>query len=586
MPHLVVSEPGRVSFTLELKDGLAIGRDSVNDLVVSDKQASRRHARLEQSSGGYRVVDLGSTHGTFVNGERAGERVLADQDQVQIGNVLLLFRAAPLSRAETVYGPTDLIAPARHDSDARRLGMLYEVSRVIGLGLAPGEMVARMLEAAREVLGCDRALVGLADGRSGGGRRITAGGDVVVSQANLEALLARRERFRADEPGLAAMGVPLLAGDRVLGFIYVERPGAFSENEVDFLTVLAHLLAALIARGEEMQRLGDVAAALRAANPRAEMLGESEQMAKLRAQIANFATADVAVLIRGESGTGKELVANAIHALSARADGPFVAVNCAAIPEALVESELFGHERGAFSGAVKKRRGRFALAHRGTIFLDEIGDLSPASQAKILRVLEDGEVVPVGGEESERVDVRVLSATHKPLESEIAAGRFREDLYYRLNVGEVRVPALRDRGDDVVLLARAFLERAALRMGRRCPQLGPAAVDALRRYGWPGNVRQLHNEMERALILAGGDVIDALALRAGPSPARADEPSGSSWEKLQAERSALDENERRVIAEALRAAGGVVAKAARDLGVPRTTLASRLLTLGISADDK
>jgi len=287
------------------------------------------------------------------------------------------------------------------------------------------------------------------------------------------------------------------------------------------------------------------------------------------------------VLIRGESGTGKELVAGAMHALSPRADGPFVAVNCAALPETLVESELFGHEKGAFSGAVKRRRGRFAMAHRGTIFLDEIGDLSLAAQAKILRVLEDGEVTPVGGDTAERVDVRLLAATHKPLESEIAAGRFREDLFYRLSVGELWLPPLRERGDDLLLLARHFLARAARRMGRPCPPLGPAAIEAMRRYEWPGNVRQLLNEMERAAILSEG-VIERLELRGGARAARREEPS---WERLQSERSALDEAERQVILAALRRHGGVVARAARELGVPRTTLASRVATLGITGDD-
>jgi Nif-specific regulatory protein len=526
MAHLIVRAPGRVAFTVDVGDQLEVGRDDGNDLVLGDRQASRRHARLSRDGTGYRLVDLGSTHGTFVNGARVEERLLIDNDQIQVGNVLLVFRAGAPGRVQTFVPPTEAATPEAHDAAARRLRVLYEVSRVIGAGPDVAEIVGRMLDATLQVLGCERALVGLADGRSLGGRRIsrTRGGadDPVLGREHVEALVVRRERLLVFEPeaGRAAMGVPLYTRERALGFLYVDvrgRAGAFAAEELDFLTALAHLLAALIARGEDLQRLDNLAA-LRAAEPRDEMLGDSEAMRALRARLMSFAAADVPVLIRGESGTGKELVASTLHALSARAGEAFVAVNCAAIPENLVESELFGHERGAFSGAVKRRRGHFALADRGTIFLDEIGDLSLAAQAKILRVLEEGEVQPVGAESAERVDVRVLSATHKPLEDEIAAGRFREDLYYRLNVGEVLVPPLRARGDDVLVLARAFIERAARRLGRGCPALGPRAVAALTGYDWPGNVRQLSNEMERAVILVAGDVIEDVALRVGPRP--------------------------------------------------------------------
>jgi Nif-specific regulatory protein len=304
-------------------------------------------------------------------------------------------------------------------------------------------------------------------------------------------------------------------------------------------------------------------------------------MKRLRAEIQKYAAADAAVLIRGESGTGKELCARALHALSPRSGGPFVAVNCAAMPETMVESELFGHEKGSFSGALKSRRGKFALADRGTLFLDEIGDLSLAAQAKILRVLEDGEVFPVGAETPTRVSARVIAATNKPLEEDLAAGRFRQDLYFRLAVGVIQAPPLRARGDDVVLLAELFLHRAAGRLHKNLSGFSDEALEALRGAAWPGNVRQLKNEIERAAILAEGSAIERLDLSPWTGEAPASE-TVESWEALVRERGQLEEAERRIVSAALKRNGGVVARAARDLGIARTTLVSRLDALGIA----
>jgi len=309
-------------------------------------------------------------------------------------------------------------------------------------------------------------------------------------------------------------------------------------------------------------------------------------MQRLRELAHRYAAAGGApVIIRGESGTGKELVAQLIHALSPRAEEPFVAVNCAAIPDTLLESELFGHEKGAFTGAARARPGRFALAHRGTLFLDEIGDLSLAAQAKVLRALEEGRVMALGADEAVEVDVRILSATHKSLEDEIAAGRFREDLYYRLRVGDLQVPPLRERGDDIGLLARAFLERAGRRLGKRGLELGAGALAKARAFPWPGNVRQLKNEIERAAILCDGTVVELEDLGGGPPrpSSQGDGNLAASWQRVQDDRVALDDSERRLIAAAMDKHGGVIARAARELGVPRTSLISRIQTLGIDA---
>src|SRR6187455_2581471 len=239
------------------------------------------------------------------------------------------------------------------------------------------------------------------------------------------------------------------------------------------------------------------------------MIGESYGMVKLREQVATAAPTNGRVLIIGENGTGKELVARNIHQMSRRRTGPFIEVNCAAIPEELIESELFGHVRGAFTGAVADRQGRFEAAANGTIFLDEIGDMTLKTQAKVLRVLQEQVMEPVGGSTRIRVDARVLAATNKDLPVEIRAGRFREDLYFRLNVVPIFVPALRDRQEDIPLLADHFMAMLAREYGRRPKIFDPDAVAALQRYGWPGNVRELRNVIERVIIMVTGDTITA-----------------------------------------------------------------------------
>src|SRR5881394_3867124 len=237
------------------------------------------------------------------------------------------------------------------------------------------------------------------------------------------------------------------------------------------------------------------------------MVGESYAMRQLREQVAMAAPTNGRVLIYGENGTGKELVARTIHALSRRRTGAFVEVNCAAIPEELIESELFGHVRGAFTGAVADRRGKFEVADGGTIFLDEIGDMSLKTQAKVLRVLQEQTMEPVGGTATIRVDARVLAATNKDLQTEIRGGRFREDLYFRLNVIPIFVPALRDRQEDIPLLAEHFMAGFAKEYGRRVKKFEPGAVAVLQQYPWPGNVRELRNVIERLMIMVPGDAI-------------------------------------------------------------------------------
>jgi two-component system nitrogen regulation response regulator NtrX len=309
------------------------------------------------------------------------------------------------------------------------------------------------------------------------------------------------------------------------------------------------------------------------------MVGESKSMAKLREQIAMAAPTNGRVLIAGENGTGKELVARHVHALSQRSAGPFVEVNCAALPEELIESELFGHVKGAFTGAVADRRGKFEAANGGTLFLDEVGDMSLKTQAKVLRALQEQVVEPVGGQGSVRVDVRVIAATNKTLADEIRAARFREDLFFRLNVIPIFVPSLRERGDDVLRLADHFVAEFAEEYGRRPKALSPEAMDVVRAYDWPGNVRELRNVIERLMIMVPGDVIgpaDLSFLDVAPgSPSPLDQvPVAPLFD-------ARDAWERSYILGVLASFDGNISRTADALGLERSNLYKKMRSLGI-----
>ncbi|KAF7600431.1 MAG: nif-specific transcriptional activator NifA [Candidatus Dactylopiibacterium carminicum] len=308
------------------------------------------------------------------------------------------------------------------------------------------------------------------------------------------------------------------------------------------------------------------------------IVGHSMGMRKIFEQIRMVSKWNTTVLIRGETGTGKELIANAIHYNSPRARGPYVRLNCASLPENLLESELFGHEKGAFTGAVAQRRGRFEMADGGTIFLDEIGEISPAFQAKLLRVLQEGELERVGGGRTLKVDVRVIAATHRDLEDAVDAGKFREDLYFRLNVMPIKLPALRERLEDVPEIGRHLLVRIGQMQGRAL-NLTEAALTRLTQYTWPGNVRELENCLERAAVMSESGHIDADLIRIDRQREVAGGAMSSAASRIDLEDPSLDERTR-VIA-ALEQAGWVQAKAARLLNMTPRQIAYRILTLGI-----
>jgi two-component system nitrogen regulation response regulator NtrX len=351
------------------------------------------------------------------------------------------------------------------------------------------------------------------------------------------------------------------------GFDFIEKP--FTAEKI-VVTVRRCLEMAAI---KERLRLADVNA-----GP-SDIVGESRAIKQVVAAATKVAKTHASVLITGESGTGKELVAGTIHAQSERSEGPIVKVNCSAIPDGLLESELFGHEKGAFTGAITNKKGLFESAHRGTIFLDEVADLSLPAQAKILRVLQNGEIQKVGAQQTVRVDVRVLSGTHKDLKEAVAAGLFREDLFYRLNVVPIRVPSLRERPEDIPLLVSFFVRRICEKNHLRHKTLEDDVIWELQRYRWPGNVRELQNVLERMLIMSGEQV----SVRDLPEELLQDDPA--ERDKVSALKEFRDLAEREFVIDALRRNNGNVSQSANELGVRRTYLHRRMVVLKINKKD-
>ena len=425
------------------------------------------------------------------------------------------------------------------------------------------------------------------DGSSGTMRAQESEPDVILLDLMMPGELdglATLERLRDEIPDTPVVMMSGRAG--LSDAVRATKLGAFTFLEKP-LTPEGVLLA--LSSAMELRRARLEARALRQdLGLGAEMVGDSPAIQRVRELIARVGTTDSRVLITGESGVGKELVASAIHDASGRRDRAFVRVNCAAIPRDLVESEMFGHERGAFTGATERRVGRFELAHTGTLLLDEVGDLGAEAQAKLLRAIEAREIERVGGGQPIRVDVRIIAATNKDLTRAVSEGRFREDLLFRLNVIPLHVPPLRERPADIPLLVRHFSALHLARTGQRPPRWTAEAVAALSRYRWPGNVRELANIVERLSILhAGSDVTEdavraVLPVERGPTTTPLPDPAALDRSLTDT----LDEYERMLIARALSMAGGNVAEAARKLKTDRPNLYRRMRRLGLGGPDE
>ncbi|MBK9313635.1 MAG: nif-specific transcriptional activator NifA [Acidobacteria bacterium] len=481
-------------------------------------------------------------------------------------------------------------------SQIRKLSALLDVSQALGSTLDIREAVEKVLEILDRELGMRRGAIalvrssgelairyahGLSEGEKQRGRYqinegvtgkvVSSGKPVVVPQVSKEPLFLNRTRKRSAGQEESFICVPIKDRRKTIGalsIIYPFRQNRNFEDSLKVLTIIASMISqslrlAQMVEEEKAQLVDENALLKRELQEKYEfrnIVGTGKEMREVYEQIAQVASTATTVLIRGESGTGKELVAHAIHYHSPRSARPFVKVNCAALPESLIESELFGHEKGAFTGAVARKRGRFELAEGGTLFLDEIGDLSPALQVKLLRVLQEREFERVGGTETIRVNVRVIAATNVDLEQAVSDGRFRSDLYYRLNVFSIFLPSLRERKTDILLLADHFLDKYAKQNGKRIKRISTPAIDMLMSYHWPGNVRELENVIERATLVCEGNVIHGYHL---PPTLQTAEGSGTVT-KMSLE-NAVESFEKDMIQDALKTARGNRARAARML---------------------
>ena len=621
MAKLIVQSGPNQGAIYELSDEpMILGRDLSCGVHIAGGNVSRRHARIERKGSRWTLADLESRNGTQVNGKRVAEQALSSLDEIVLGSVQLLFvtdegeaEALPAADstweqptvAETVVGDRiELLSRGRlersHDELQHAnegLITLFRYSSAATDTRSLAQLLERLATAVEEAIAPDRVVPIIVDPATGDWRpwlRQTSAFDrklaeLPVSRSIIDFAFTERlsvlshapsedERFR-DAPSIqlnriaTAMCVPLRSGDELLGAVYADRLGdaePFTRHDLELLTALAMPTVVAInnirsteALNRECQLLG------REVRGQYHIIGQSPSIQALFDFIERAAPLDSGVLLVGESGTGKELVARAIHYSSPRAKGAFEALNCAALTETLLESELFGHTKGAFTGAHSDRAGRFELADRGTLFLDEIAEMPPTSQSKFLRVLETGEFRRIGDTRDRVSHARVIAATNQDLRQLVEAKRFREDLFYRINVLTCALPPLREHVEDLELLCDHFLDHFRRKCGKPQIALSDDAREVLRRYHWPGNVRELRNVLERLVVLSSKDSIGPadlpIELQAGP--AAGGEPSSMA---------SLQDVEREHILRVLSHVGGNKKQAAQVLGIDRSTLYAKI----------
>jgi len=597
-----------------LVDGqISIGRGDINHICVMDRSVSRRHCTIEQVDERYELADLDSHNGTFVNGIPVRRKGVSHGDTIRVGHSEFLFlegegdeaEIAVLSLSDDTTGSDletirlDQAAPlppfgVEVGRMARDLSALFRISDIINSIRDPGLLQRELLRLIFEVIPAENgAIVLLAQldeepssicnwSRESSDQPCIRIQRDLVHRAVWEqaAVFTSAARDSADAENVLCL--PLVAVEKTLGVIYLTSSGTaspFGEDHVHFLSRVSRIAAvtlenllALDALSSENQRLKEE---LHSAS---QLVGESRQIGQVEEFVRRVAKGDSTVLIRGESGTGKELIARAIHHNSPRAGRPFVAINCAAIPEALLESELFGHEKGAFTGAFATKKGKLEAAEDGTVFLDEIGELAPLLQAKLLRVLQQREFERLGGNRSLPFTARVLAATNKNLEQAIKSGEFRQDLYYRLNVVSVTMPPLREHRDDIPLLALYFAAQYAAKSKRPFKGISKEARTLLMNYSWPGNVRELENAIEHAIVLGLTEEILPEDLPTAILEEQSAAIEGARYHSV------LNQAKKELIVSALREAEGSYPEAARLLGIHPKYLHRLVRNLNLKAD--
>jgi len=560
LPRLLVTAGPLRDSTIPLPEGEStLGRDPTNAVAVVDPSVSRKHCLLRQGEDGrFQVKDLDSRNGTLVNGLAVKEQWLHHGDEIATGDSVFLFlledddrvRASRVEfddchpAAETkVIHPKEVIylQPDRLLKElpatsplARNLSALLKISRVVHAIRDLEELQAQLLDLIFEVVPASRGAIMLADGgaqefsslyartRQAGQSQLVRVSRTIACQVMSEdvAILGMDvpaiDKLR-DVESLAVsevrslLCVPLSVFQRVIGCIYLDNTnagGRFNEDHLQLVAAIAGISAVALENARRQQWLEQENQRLMAEIKQEQsLIGEAPRMREIYQFLAKVAPADSTVLIEGESGTGKELAARALHRNGGRGNKPFVAINCAAIPETLLESDLFGHERGSFTGATAQKKGRLEVADGGVVFLDEIGELAPALQVKLLRVLQEREFERVGGTHTIKVDIRLIAATNRDLNEAVRLGVFRQDLYYRLAVVKLTMPALRDHKEDIPMLTRHFVQKYAKRCKVKPKPVSREAMAALVNYDWPGNIRELENAIERALVMGSPEMV-------------------------------------------------------------------------------
>jgi transcriptional regulator with GAF, ATPase, and Fis domain len=609
---LAISGPLRKS-EFPLGAEAAIGRDADNTIRLEDSAVSPHHCSIALRGDTFILTDLDSSSGTFVNGIPVKQRELKSGDELAVGSSVFLFEAEksetalsnPVRMSEEVapdaktpelhpdellsLQPESLAALPQPARMARNLSVLLQISRAIGSLRDEESLPWQLLGLIFDVIPAERGAILLLEEDSLEVRSQAAwdrvsgpAHPVNVLRAVVRRVIEERVSLLQSHPAVqkssnsqeengqplqrSLLCVPMLSKDKPLGVIYLESTNpatALTTDDFQLLTAIAGLGVIGIENARQFERLGSENQRLLAeVSLTHDMVGGSPRMREVYQFIERVAPSDSTVLICGESGTGKELAARAIHKNSTRKNQPFVALNCAALTETLLESELFGHEKGAFTSAISQKKGFLEVAEGGTIFLDEIGELSPILQAKLLRVLQEREFVRVGGTRSIKINVRFLAATNRDLQKAVREGAFRADLFHRLNVISITLPALREHPEDIPALARHFSALHAKNCNRNIQGISAEALVCLAQYDWPGNIRELENAMERAVVVGSSDVISAEDL-----PETVLESAKSGGCAPAKYHDAVRNLKKQLILSALEQAFGNITEAAKLLGV-------------------
>ncbi len=620
-PRLVAVAGPQQGTTFPLSgDEMTIGRDSSNWICITDLSASRKHCVVSRVKDEFLLSDLQSRHGTFVNGIPAQQRTLQHGDRIDVGNssfLFLLTEEAPAS-APFQFSEIGVLTTSRlrvEDSlylkPEKMLSSSALTGRMLG-GLETLLKFSRSIQAIRdveclqkelldsvfEITPAERGSVVLLNKNSGETESVyscdrslqrssVSLSGVVIQMVTRErsALFSNEVLEDAGSHGNAVplprvhalMAVPLMRSEQILGILYMDAFDAsvrFDEDHLQLISAIAAVGAVTLENLRYIEMLlQDQKRILEDVRIEHNMIGESESLKKVLGVIEKAARTDSTVLLVGESGTGKELAARAIHLNSPRWNKPFVAINCANLSESLLESELFGHEKGSFTGALTQKNGKLETADGGTVFLDEIAELAPALQSRILRVLQEREFARVGGIRPIQVDIRLIAATNKDLKEAMQAEKFRQDLYYRLNVVQITLPPLRERREDIPLLASYFASKHSKKCGRSIMGISQEARSCLSKYDWPGNVRQLENVIERAVVLGTDNLIHREDL-----PEEVVEGTSAPVTRYQ---DLLTQTKKKLVQEALQQADGNQTEAARILGVHPNNLRRMLSTLNL-----